>query len=285
MKRRDSEGKHSFSREFFSSCNIYALQGLLIDKDGRFTAAVEAYELEEADRFDRVLGNVIDPEDFYIKSLIAEKIGVPFFLLIHREGCRTITRYQLKPDREQYEPICSARDTLSEQDFLLWWRQKKQTVQNKPYRADFKARVQESYFDNLLEANGEKWGGNIDGIIVSPRGSDIDVLGIVENRFTNLNTIRMYDPNAYFTHGGGDYYTWLPLVNLCAILNVPLFLCTYSNRPGETHLVGVTCIQHLDETGITYITDERDQEIKPYNNLVSDIPRAYRWMERIFRTP
>lgn len=281
MKKRDTEGRHPLAGAFFSSCGIYGLQGLLLDRTGRFTAAVEAYETEPGDRVTRILGDVIDPEEFCVKSLIAQKTGVPFYLLIHKAGSAVITAYQLEPDLSRFEPKCIHTLTMREAEFLKWWQGLKQTTQTKPYRTDFRNRVEKSYYDCLLESNGEKWGGNIDGIITERTDHTVRILGIVENRFTNKTAIREYDPNRYFHCGGGDCNTWSPLFILREILRVPLFLCTFSNMAGETGLMGVTRVEGLTGDGITYVRDKNGLEIKPCDNLFSNTADAFGWMKTV----
>lgn len=280
MKRRNTEGAHPFSAEVSQACGIYDLQGLLMNRQGEFTAAVEAYEIEPADHFRQISGDFIPEDELYVKSVLAERIGVPLYLLIHRTGKSWIAFYEVSPDHRALRPICTAFYRKTEAEFLKWWREKKQTIQTKAYRSDFQKRVEDSYFDTLLEAHGEKWGGNVDGYLVSRDGrGDVDIWGVIENRFTNKETIRNYDPQKYFRFGGGDYYTWLPLILLSGRLGLPLFLATYSNKACEERLMGLTRVEGLDNSGVAYAEDEAGRQLRPCGHILSDAAEIRRWLQ------
>ena len=279
MKRRNTEGTYAFSAYVAGACGIQDLQGLLIGKDGTFTAAVEAFEIEPEDHFDRILGNLIARDELYIKGVLAEKIGVPLYLLVHRTGKSGVTIYEIGLDHQTRCPICVDSYKKTEAEFLSWWRAHKQTIQTKGYRNDFKKRVEQSYFDALLESHDEKWGGNIDGYLVSGSGADLDIWGVVENRYTNKVPIRKYDPQDFFQSGGGDYYTWLPLILLCRQLRLPLFLATYSNRANEERLMGLTRVEGLGANGLTYVRNEAGREIRPCDHILSDTGEVRHWFE------
>ena len=139
--------------------------------------------------------------------------------------------------------------------------------------------MEQSYFDALLESHDEKWGGNIDGYLVSGSGADLDIWGVVENRYTNKVPIRKYDPQDFFQSGGGDYYTWLPLILLCRQLRLPLFLATYSNRANEERLMGLTRVEGLGANGLTYVRNEAGREIRPCDHILSDTGEVRHWFE------
>ena len=120
MKRRNTEGTYAFSAYVAGACGIQDLQGLLIGKDGTFTAAVEAFEIDPEDHFDRILGNLIARDELYIKGVLAEKIGVPLYLLVHRTGKSGVTIYEIGLDHQTRCPICVDSYKKTEAEFLSW---------------------------------------------------------------------------------------------------------------------------------------------------------------------
>ncbi len=284
MIRRNTEGQHNFCLQVGRACNINDMQGLLMNEKGKFTAAVEAFEMKADEKIDRVMGNTFSEREFYIKSCFAERVNVPFFLFIHREGRKRIYLYEIKPDHKLKSVQSVAEEVLSEEEFIDWWGSHKRTVQKKEYRVELKDRIQLSYFDDLLESRGLKWGGNVDGFMVSAEGDlaeEVNIFSVIENRFTNKKSIRQYDPADYFTSGGGDYYTWLPLIKLKELLDIPLFLFTYSNREGEENLVGATLIETLSEQGITYIQNRNGRQMKPCENLFDNTEELVQWVKEL----
>lgn len=277
VTRRNTERFHAFAREVARHCGIYDLQGLLLNGAWEPTSAVEAYELSEPLGDRRIVDTVISADELYVKCVFAERVGVPLYLLTHVQGQRGVTVYEFQADHGTKLPRCVSEEDRSEAEFVAWWQERKQTVQTKAYRPDLSGRIAHSYFDAVLEACGEKWGGNIDGYLVSWDSGDVEIWGIVENRFTNKTALRSYDPQRYFRHGGGDYYTWLPLANLCRQMEIPLFLTTYSNRRDETHSAGLTGIDSLTQEGITYWKNCAGEQIRPCLNILSDAEEVRRW--------
>lgn len=271
VTRRNTECFHRFSDEVAQFCGIHDLQGLLLNENWRPTAAIEAYELSEPLGNRPLTGLVIPADELYIKCVFAERVGIPLYLLTCVQRQRDIMIYEFQADHNRKAPICVSAERESEAGFIAWWRERKQTVQTKAYRRDLSSRIANSYFDRILEAHGEKWGGNIDGYLVDRTSGDVDIRGIVENRFTNKVPLNHYDPQRYFQYGGGDYYTWLPLFQLHEQMGIPLFLATYSNRPGETHSAGLTVVKSLSQSGITYISDLTGCQISPCRNIMSDV--------------
>ncbi len=281
MIRRNTEGKHNFSLQVGRACNIYDMQGLLMNEKNKFTAAVEAFEMKADEKVEKVMGNTFSEREFYIKSCFAERVNVSFFLFIHREGTKKIYLYEIKPDHKRKSVQSVAEEILSEEDFIDWWGSHKRTIQRKGYRGELKDRIQLSYFDSLLESRGLKWGGNVDGFMVSAEGDsteEVNIISVIENRFTNKKSIRQYDPADYFKSGGGDYRTWFPLIKLKEMLGIPLFIFTYSNRKGEENLVGATLIEALNEQGITYIQNGNSKQMKPCDNLFDNTEELVQWV-------
>lgn len=273
LKRRNTEGAHQFSETIDANLGIFDMQGLLLNRDGQFTAAVEAFELPLYSQFTTLREEAFgDEEQLYIRACFAAQVGVPFFVLLHREGQSRIRVYEVVADNQARRCVCHNQFWLSEPDFIEWWHERKQTTQTKPYRTQFTERVQESYFDSLLESNDLKWGGNIDGYFVSTPESNYHIEGIIEKRFTTktYRPISQYDPAAFFRSGGGDYNTWKPLFTLKTQLSVPLYLFTFSRLSGEENKVGVTIIESLTRQGISYILDKNNNEITPNSKICNN---------------
>lgn len=269
--RRNTEGSHLFSETIDNNLNIFDMQGLLLDRNGHFTTAIEAFELTANSRLKSLSQEAFDGEEkLYVRASFAAQVGVPFYVLLHKEGEHIIHFFELYADADSHKCKCRNKFHLSEAQFIEWWHERKQTRQTKPYREQFLGRVRRSYFDSLLESNELKWGGNIDGYFVSSKETNYTVEGIIEKRFTTRRSITRYDPAYYFNYGGGDYKTWEPLFTLKNQLAVPLYLFTYSRCEGEERKVGVTVVTSLSQRGITYITDERNHVILPYSNICNN---------------
>lgn len=269
--RRNTEGTNEFADSIDNELSIYDMQGLLIGSNGNFTAAIEAFELPNGERCNSLEEKAFGSEEaLYIRARFAEQVGVPFYVLLHHEGSSNISIYEFCADHDTHK--CERRQlfSLREPAFIEWWHERKQTVQTKPYRMAFQDRVERSYFDNLLEANDLKWGGNVDGYFVSAADDNYLVEGIIEKRFTTKKSIYRYDPADYFHFGGGDYYTWKALFTLKNILNVPLYLFTFSQRENEENLVGATIVTNLTREGISYINDGQNDQIKPSNSICNN---------------
>lgn len=267
--RRNSEGSHHFSEAIDANLGIFDMQGLLLNRNGQFTAAVEAFERPAQAPFTTLRQEAFgNEESLYVRACFAAQVGVPFYVLLHTEGTHNINILEITANVNTHHCECHNQFCLSEADFIEWWHERKQTIQTKPYRDQFMERVSRSYFDSLLEANELKWGGNIDGYFVSSADTNYRIKGIIEKRFTTkINSpINTYDPAYFFRYGGGDYYTWKPLFTLKEQLCVPLYLFTYSRLTGEENKVGATIVTELSQHGISYIRDDNDRPITP--NLV-----------------
>lgn len=278
VRRRNTEREHAFSAQVARYCQIYDLQGVLMDKDWKPTAAVEAFTADTVLETEQIVGSVLSRDDLYAKCVFAEKAGIPLYLLLHTQGQPGIMVYEFQADHAQKAPAPVSEERLSEQAFVAWWRRKKGTEQTKSYGSDLQSRIRASYFDTVLEGAGESWGGNVDGFLISRETGDMEILGIVENRYTQKTPLREYDPNHFFHYRGGDYNTWLPLFNLCIAMRIPLFLMTYSNRQGETGLTGVTQLKSLDKTGLIYICSEGKTPLYPQTHIMSSLSGIKEWL-------
>ena len=288
MKRRDVEGDHAFAKCVAEQCQIFELGGLLLDKNWNFTAAVEAFELSSEEK-GTPLSSLLDrsgyAENLFMSGLFAQKLNVPFYIIAHVQDESIVRLYSVHSDHNSKQLLCSEHRKLTEDDFIRWWQEMKGTVQTKPYRKDLKDRAKSSYFDNLLESNGLKWGGNIDGYLVSDSSDASNMIAVIENRFTRKIPLNKYDPNAFYSgYNGGDYNTWLPLMKLKDRLGIPLFLMTYSHRSGEENKVGITQILGQSKTeGLQYIKDTNGAFIRPCDNIVQSVSDVKKWFEKALK--
>lgn len=285
MKKRNVEGTHAFAQFVADQCNIFALGGLLLDRNWNFTAAVEAFELEKEEKrshLTSLLNSNGLTKAIIMDGAFAHQLGIPFFVVTHVIDESHIHVYELCSDYKNNELQCVDKKALSEEEFIQWWQEMKGTVQTKLYGKDFRTRAAKSYFDNLLESHGLKWGGNIDGYLVIDRNDRHNIIAIIENRFTNMTPLSKYDPNTYYKgYNGGDYYTWLPLMNLKDSLDVPLFLMTYSYRDGEQNQVGITrVLGQSKNNGLLYIQNQNGESIRPCDNIFQDLHEIKEWIVR-----
>lgn len=128
------------------------------------------------------------------KCLMAEGLGIPFYLFAHREGGEGILRYLI----ERIPGSDGARDRfvpygrfVGEGDFIEWWRKNKGVRQTKGRRPAWQERLRDSYFERLFRENGLSGGGNIDGIWFDKNGA---IGAVVEIRNTSAEPIETYDP-------------------------------------------------------------------------------------------
>ena len=268
MKKREAETqKHLFEHQFAEECKLFDLQGLLMNTEDSFTAAVEAFEIENKDLPIRsVKQAVFSEEEWLAKISISEALRVQLNLFVHVDGKETIHRYIVtRAGFVGKEPV--QHQKISENDFVEWWRRHKTTIQTKEYRPQLSGSIKDSYFDVLLEKNGLKWGGNIDGFLILDQKT-YRPTAIIENRFTEVASIYQYDPAKYY---GQDVQTWKPLRVMCRDLNIPLILCTYSKRRNEEQLLGMAEILWQYD-GIQY------REQRPCDNLFDNTAKAKDWL-------
>ena len=290
MKRRSVEGTHRFIHQVAEQFGIFDLGGLLLDQDWNFTTAVEAFELEpEEQKFSLpyLLSSQGLEAAMCMDGVLAQKLGVPFYIITHVKHTPEIQIHHWAFDPQIGKLRYLDMHNVSENDFIHWWQTRKKTTQTKLYRKDLQQRARDSYFDNLLVDHGLKWGGNIDGFLVTGNGKDCDVAAIIENRVTNKVPIARYDPNAFFSgYGTGDYNTWLPLVNLKNQLQIPLLLMTYSNRDRELDLTGIAQVLDVSRRGLTYLPDGNGRPIRPCDNILRSFPDIRQWLsQHVFDEP
>lgn len=284
MRRRDVEGAHPFSQEIAQACGIYELGGLLMDDQGGFTAVVEAFELSKNEAAGGAhLSDLLRQGGYYsglcIGCLLARQLGVETHLFVKIEGEPEICQYQIAAEESgdslALKEVTHAR--LTEDDFVEWWAQHKQTKQTKGYRTDFQRRAENSYFDSVLESHGLRWGGNVDGLLVSPENGN-QVTAVIENRYTRKCPIRNYDPAKHFHD---DINTWRPLILLREQLDVPLLLMTYSRRTGEGRKAGLAQVINGpgDTDKLLYANSPAlRRPVPPNQRIITSVDAAKQWL-------
>ena len=269
MRRNTERQDHPLVKEFMRLCQMYDLQGLLMDEKDNFTAAVEAFTFAKDEKPERARDITDFSNDQWLAILtLSEALHVSLNVFLHQDGAKTIKHYSItKAAFVSGESIESG--DLTEREFVKWWATMKRTKQIKEYREEMTSRIKESYFDNLLEAHNLKWGGNIDSFLVLP-GKDYKPLALIENRITTKYSLKKYDPAVFYE---SDRRTWLPLFLICNQLQIPLFLCTYSKIENETNELGISQVDTSHENTLKYIDD-----IKPYERRFSDLQKARLWL-------
>lgn len=288
MERRNSEEQdHVFANEVAKYCHIHDLQGLLMDSDNHFSAAVEAVATRRDENVDwDTPVSLFSKDEVLAKIGIANALGVDFYVFFHKRGSETIQQYQVTRASAQ-KGIGARRRAMPIMQFLNWWGEYKRTIQIKEcLRSRMRKAVAKSDFDNILEnytigltdkgepiKSGQKWGGNVDAFLSSDDG-DYRPIAIIENRFTEQNSIEDYDPSDYFA---SDVSAWNPLFLAAKTLNIPLILCVYSKRPGERHKIAMA------EIDVNRSTDHLEyvNVPKPGENILESKEAAKEWFDNV----
>lgn len=269
MKRRDTERKHELANKIYEKSHMYDLQGLLIGKNGAFTAAIEAFEIQENEEFDFRSAFTID--SLRAKCTLASKINVPFYIIVHKENTECFVFHRVALHNNQV--VEASQSIKSTAEFIQWWAENKGTIQTKRYN-EMQGRISDSYIDDVLETNNLKWGGNIDGFIISKHDSN-RLLAIIEKRVTASFNIADYDPANYYNYRGGDYNTWLPVYNLARMLHIPLFLITF--QEGNNISAGAAVIKEVLPKQLVY------ESLPPNKNLFDSIIPLKRWISKYLK--
>lgn len=261
MKIRTTEKLHSFQKKLYKSINAFDLQGLLMDENRNFTAAVEAIEFEDYEIPD--FKNVFSDEELLAKYALADALAVPFFLIQFSKG-----NYGIRKVYKSSEDIIGLTkiENKNEKEFIDWWKQFKRTNQTHPLSNGAENRICNTIFDKVLRKHGLEWGGNIDGFIISKR----KVVAIIDNITIGKASAPLdgykADPALYFSKKGPKYETWLSSVKLASILGIPHFLFTLDGVDQNAEHIGFSTIRSLDKFGIYYVDDK-----KPFENILIGI--------------
>lgn len=259
MKIRSTEREHSFTRKLFNKLNLFSLQGLTLDVNHNFTAAIEAIQYEPNEKID--LEYIFPLIDVRAKYYLANSLKIPFYYIIFKNDIFDLYKITASQDF-QYSHISS----FNEIEFINWWARLKGLNQPKPLM-EASERVQNSIFDNTLEKHKMAWGGNIDGFMFKNKS----VACIIDNIYTQKHplTSARGEPSYYFHMRGPNYNTWLPTVKLAIQLHIPLFLFTIDGN-NQQERIGFAIIDYLSSKGIFYKTPKPNENIiEGLDNIVN----------------
>ena len=264
MKIRSTENDHSFQIALYEKLNAYSLQGLLMDSNHKFTAAVEAIEYNSDEEIKIPFSN----KELCAKYLLASKLKVPFYIVTYKANYFRIFEV-LQSANNTFRFISTPKKPLNENEFANWWGKLKGTVQQKPLANGAGSRANATVFDSTLEKYKLKWGGNIDGFIVNESFDKIEC--IIDNisvsgKLDGMNA----DPAKYFNDGnpahGPKYDGWYPTTFLASSLNVPHALFTFNKKDHTENKIGLTFISELSAEKISYVDN-----ITPNSNVLEGI--------------
>lgn len=257
MKVRTSENTHVFQTRLFEKFQAYSLQGLLMNEQHEFTAAVEAIEYEEGDDKTKV---PFTERELHARYILAREAGIPLYLICYiNEFYRIISvseregRVHLRIDKK-----------LDENGFVEWWGEIKQTVQTRQLDNGGEARISKTVFDRVLRRHGYEWGGNIDGFVLTEDGQSVRyIIDNISVSKANLDD----EPSHYFNSKnpkhGPRYDGWYAAVKLANQIEVPHVLFTIDKREQFREHIGLAVIDKLTPEGIFFAED-----IKPNENII-----------------
>lgn len=255
MTIRTTECEHLFTSDLFSKLGAYSLQGLTMNANYQWTAAIEAIEFDDDESVQ--IESVFREDETHAKLILAEAIHVPLYYIVYHQHDFILFRVsRLSSGKLHYKK----ENTLDETGFINWWQQIKGTPQTKDLNNGAQDRAYKTVFDRVLESHGLAWGGNIDGFILRNN----QPVCIIENIYTRRNPLNSVkgDPAFYFFKKGPNYSTWFPTVTLANELHLPMLLFTFDGNTNEEH-IGLTAIHHLSDKGIFYLND-----LHPYENVI-----------------
>lgn len=257
MKIRTSENAHDFQTRLFHRLNAYSLQGLLMDDQHEFTAAIEAVEYEDGDDKTKV---PFTRRELHARYVLAREVGIPLYILCYVDGIYKIIRV----NEERNQVVLRLDKKLNENEFIQWWGERKKTVQTKPLNNGGEERLGETIFDRVLRRHGYEWGGNIDGFVLTEDGQAVKyIIDNISVSRPNLND----EPSHYFNSPnpkhGPRYEGWYAAVKLANQIHVPHVLFTIDKRDEKKEHIGFTVMDRLTPDGIFYAGN-----IKPNSNII-----------------
>lgn len=256
MRIRSTESNHQFTNTLYRNISAYHLEGLTMDANRNFTAAVEAVELDAYEEIH--VSEIFPEEELKAKYLLATSIKVPLYIITCKIDYFIIYKVSLDINRNLFfeeEFICDSNG------FVNWWARIKKTQQPHPLLNGGQYRAGKTKFDGLIEATGQAWGGNIDGFVIREN----KIVAIIDNisiGFTRIEN-KVADPARFFHKRGPKYTTWLSTVKLAKQLNVPHILLTIDANNPTAEVVGMSIIEHLDTSGVYY-----HNNVTPPNNII-----------------
>lgn len=267
MKIRTSENPHAFQESLFRRLNAYSLQGLLMNAQHQFTAAVEAIEYEPGDN-ERTKTFRID--ELHAKYVLSRQIGVPFYVVTFKNGIFSIFRVFEKDGKISIK----GERSLNEVQFAQWWGTIKGTIQNKLLNNGGENRIERTVFDRVLRQHGLEWGGNIDGFVLSNDNQSVKY--IIDNISVSRSLDDNYaNPAIYFNstnpRHGPRYEGWYAAVKLANQLHVPHALFTIDKKNPRAEHIGFTIIERLTPQGIFY-----KNNLNPNDNVIEGMDHIVR---------
>ncbi len=254
MKIRSTEREHKFTEKLFYRLNLFSIQGLTLDRNRNFTAAVEAiqYEINEVINLEQIFPLI----EVKAKYFLAKSLNIPFYYIVFQNKVFEI--FEITAE-QKFQHVHIYR--FNELEFVQWWAKLKGLNQPKPLM-EAAERVKNSIFDITLEKHNMAWGGNIDGFMFKNKSFAC----IIENIYTQKHPLSSHlgEPSYYFNMRGPNYNTWLPTIKLAKQLNIPLFLFTIEGN-SEQEKIGFAIIDYLSKKGIYY------QTAKPNKNIVKGL--------------
>lgn len=265
MKIRTSETAHNFQTKLFKRLQAYTLQGLLMNDQHEFTAAVEAIEYEDGD--DKSIVPFTE-SDIHARYVLACEAGIPFYLICYMDKLYKIIKVNEKDD----QIILRMNHKLEEDEFVQWWGEHKKTIQTKQLDNGGEARVGKTIFDCVLRRHGYEWGGNIDGFVLTEDRKRVKyIIDNISVSNPNLDD----EPSHYFNSNnpkhGPRYEGWYAAVKLAKTLNVPHALFTIDKLSPTQEHIGFTIIDRLTPEGIFYVDN-----IMPNKNIVEKMENIVR---------
>lgn len=230
---------------------------------------LEAVEYDRPEEF--IPENIFSKNEWINKIHSASFFGSNLLLLSHMPQDNVLFKLNEVVMDQGTVQFQSVKEFKDQDAFIQWWqsvkklRQTKNTVEARPRQAL-------TIFDQMIESNGFRWGGNMDGFILDKDRSK--VIATIELRQSRNFKIEDYDPARYFagTHTkGGDFKTWLPMVYLKKAYGVPIVLLTLSTISGNK--LGYTDVASINHKRIFY-TDN----IPPTANITEDFDKFKNWL-------
>ena len=264
MRIRSTENEHKFQTVLYKRLNAYSLQGLLMDSEYKFTAAVEAIEYEDDEQIVIPFSNA----ELHAKFLLASKLRIPFYIVAYKQGKYHINQVLHSSDGK-FKLVEFQDKVFEEKEFAQWWGKMKGTIQNKPLANGAGARAKRTVFDGALEKYGLMWGGNVDGFVVT---EDFEQIACIIDNISVSSDLSgpRANPADYFNDGnakhGPKYDGWRPTTTLAMTLNVPHALFTIDKNNVNKEHIGLTFISGLSKEKISFVDD-----VAPNSNVIDGL--------------
>jgi hypothetical protein len=250
MRIRTTERDHEFTQRLFEKLNLFSIQGLTLNANKEFSAAIEAIQYEANEEVN--LETIFPIIEAKAKYYLAKILEIPFYYVIYQSAEFRVYEIELAKNFHSKQI-----EVFNEKGFVDWWAKLKGLNQPKPLM-EAAERVKNSIFDITLEKHKMAWGGNIDGFMFRNK----EFACIIENIYTQKNPLESLqgEPSYYFHMRGPNYNTWFPTVKLASFLNVPLFLFTIEGNNNKER-IGFAVIDHLSTSGIFYKGNKPNKNI------------------------